>query len=151
MKIKYHENSEVFINVAPLVEVMLVLIIIFMLTAPTLNVGIQVDLPKSGSTEINNSKNPPVIISINKLGELFLEETKMSIEELTDKLPHILQAGKTDVVYIRGDKNLPYGKIVEIMSFISMSGLCKVSLIAEHDETLNVKNSEKVTRLPKLS
>ncbi len=151
MKIKHRENPDVFINVAPLVEVMLVLIIIFMLTAPTLNVGIQVDLPKTGMTEINDSKNSPVVISVNKLGELFLEEVKMSVEEIINKLPNILQSGKADTIYIRGDKDLQYGKIIEIMSIISTSGLCKVSLIAEHDETLASKKVEKVTRLPKLS
>lgn len=145
MRIKRREIPEVYINVAPLVEVMLVLIIIFMLTAPTLNVGVPVDLPKTNASKINDSKNIPVVISISKTGELFIEELKLSITELMNKLPHILQSGKTDTVYIRGDKNLPYGKIMEIMGVISSSGFCKVSLISDPLP----QNSEKVTRLPR--
>ena len=145
MRNKRREIPEVYINVAPLVEVMLVLIIIFMLTAPTLNVGVPVELPKTNASKINNSKNTPVVISINKNGELFIEELKLSMTELMNKLPHILQSGKTDTVYIRGDKELPYGKIMEIMGAISSSGFCKVSLISDPLP----QNSERVTRLPR--
>lgn len=154
MRIRRQNTPDVYINVAPLVEVMLVLIIIFMLTAPTLNVGVPVDLPKTSASELNDTKNPPVIISINKNGELFVEEAKLSTDELIQKLPHILQSGKTDTVYVRGDKDLPYGSIMRIMGIISSSGTCKVSLIATPDEKANLfhnkntsRNSSRVTRL----
>ena len=155
MNIKCRRISEVNINVAPLVEVMLVLIIIFMLTAPTMNVGVDVDLPKTNAGELSSSQNPPVMLSINKSGEIFLDEKKISMNDLIEKLPHILRSGNTDTVYIRGDKNLSYGTIMEIMGIISSSGSCKVSLVSE-PSTINTKQIEdvqqssgRVTKLPK--
>ena len=129
-------KSAVYINVAPLVDVMLVLIIIFMITAPMLNVGVQVDLPKTKASTMNETKAPPLIISINKNSEIFIEESKISLNDLIKKLPHILENGKSDTIYIRGDKDLNYGSIMEIMGIIASSGECKVSLISEPDNSL---------------
>lgn len=126
---------DVYINVAPLVEVMLVLIIIFMITAPMLNVGVQVDLPKTKASSMNDTKTPPIIISINKEGKIFVEEANVTLEELLQKLPMILENGKSDTVYVRGDKDLQYGTIMEIMGIISSTGACKVSLISEADSS----------------
>ncbi|MDR3030797.1 MAG: biopolymer transporter ExbD [Holosporales bacterium] len=125
----------VYINVAPLVDVMLVLIIIFMITAPMLNVGVQVDLPKTKAATMNDSKAPPIIISIDKEARIFIEEANISLEDLIQKLPSILENSKSDTIYIRGDKDLQYGKIMEIMGVISSSGNCKVSLISEPDNS----------------
>ncbi len=155
MKIRHQPTPDVYINVAPLVEVMLVLIIIFMLTAPTLNVGVPVDLPKTSASELNDTKNLPVVISINKYGDLFVDETKLSTDELIQKLPHILQTGNTDTVYVRGDKDLPYGTIMNIMGIISSSGTCKVSLIATPDDkgkftkNKNISNSATAQKITK--
>jgi biopolymer transport protein TolR len=122
---------DIHINIAPLVEVMLVLIIIFMITAPMLNVGVPVDLPKTNASALNESKTQPIIVSIDRDSQIFVEEAKISLEDLIRKLPMILENGKSDTVYVRGDKDLPYGRIMEIMGIISSSGACKVSLISE--------------------
>ncbi|GHT88442.1 protein TolR [Alphaproteobacteria bacterium] len=133
--LKKKPKQTVYINVAPLVDVMLVLVIIFMITAPMLNVGVQVDLPKTKAASLNEPKTPPIIISIDKNSNIFIEEAQISIEDLIKKLPHILDNGKSDTIYVRGDKELKYGKIMEIMGIISASGSCKVSMISEPDNT----------------
>ncbi|MDR0744707.1 MAG: biopolymer transporter ExbD [Holosporales bacterium] len=121
------------INVAPLVDVMLVLIIIFMITAPMLNGGVQVDLPKTKAASMNETKIQPIVISIDKESKIFIEEAQISLEDLIKKLPSVLENGKSDTIYVRGDKDIQYGKIMEIMGIISASGNCKVSLISEPD------------------
>jgi biopolymer transport protein TolR len=124
---------DIHINIAPLVEVMLVLIIIFMITAPMLNVGVPVDLPKTRASSLNESASQPIIVSIDKDSNIFVEEAKISLDDLVRKLPMILENGKSDTVYVRGDRELPYGKVMEIMGIISSSGACKVSLISDPD------------------
>jgi biopolymer transport protein TolR len=113
-----------------------------MITVPALNVGIPVELPKTKAAELNDSKATPIIISINKEGKIFIEEAEINIEDLLQKLPAILKNGKSDTIYIRGDKNLEYGKIMEIMGVVSSVGTCKVSLIAE--KTLDIQASKKL-------
>ncbi len=126
-----------YINIAPLVEVMLVLIIIFMLATPALQVGVKVDLPKTKAASLNDSKTNPIVVSIDKKGDIYIEEAKVTIDELIQKLPLILANGKTDTIYVRGDKDLNYGTILEIMGVISSSGGCKVSLISHADASNN--------------
>lgn len=125
------EPKNTYINVAPLVEVMLVLIIIFMITVPVLNVGVPIDLPKTQAAALNDSKTQPIVISIDKNSRIFVEEAELSLDDLIRKLPVILENGKSDTVYVRADKDLPYGSVMEIMGVISSSGVCKVSLISE--------------------
>ena len=132
-KIRRREPKSTYINVAPLVEVMLVLIIIFMITVPVLNVGVPVDLPKTKAATLNDTKTPPVVISIDKDSKLYIEEAEISIDDLIRKLPTILENSKSDTIYVRGDKNLQYGEVLQIMGIISSSGACKVSLISEAD------------------
>ena len=127
------EPKSTYINVAPLVEVMLVLIIIFMITVPVLNVGVSVDLPKTKAATLNDTKTPPVVISIDKDSNLYVEEAKINLEKMIKKLPTILENSKSDTVYVRGDKNLQYGEVLQIMGVIASSGACKVSLISEAD------------------
>ena len=124
-------RPEVMINVAPLVDVMLVLIIIFMITAPMLNVGIPVDLPKTKANALNDEKIQPIIVSIDKNSKIYLEESEISMDDLLIKLPIIVQGRKSETIYVRGDKDLQYGKIMKIMGTIAASGACKVSLISE--------------------
>ncbi len=129
------ELKSTYINVAPLVEVMLVLIIIFMITVPVLNVGVPVDLPKTKAAALNDTKTKPIVISIDKESKIFIEEAEIDLDDLIQKLPMILENGKSDTVYVRGDKDIPYGKIMEIMGIISSTGACKVSLISEADSS----------------
>ncbi len=137
MKIKRNPKPNVYINVAPLVEVMLVLVIIFMITAPTLNVGVQVNLPKTQATSLNSIENStvkPLIISINKYGQVYINDNQVSMNEL------VQNTRNAKIVYVRGDEGLPYGKIMEIMGILSNSGDCKVSLISEYQQSsLNKK------------
>ncbi|MDR1333438.1 MAG: ExbD/TolR family protein [Holosporales bacterium] len=125
------EQPNIYINIAPLVEVMLVLIIIFMITAPMMNVGVKVDLPKTKAAALDDSKSKPIIISIDKDSQLYVDETGVTPEELATQIPSLLEDRKSDTVYVRGDKELPYGEIMRIMGMISSLGVCKVSLIAE--------------------
>ena len=134
-------NRTTQINVAPLVDVFLVLVVIFMITAPILTAGINVDLPKTKAVSSKQEDKAPVIISIDKDSNIYVEDAKVSIEELLQKLPLIMENGKSDVVYIRGDKNLQYGTIMEIMGIISSSGACKVSLISEVDTNASQNNN----------
>lgn len=138
MKNNFRRNpKDLYINIAPLVEVMLVLIIIFMITTPILNVGVPVDLPKTKAAELNETKTPPIVLSINKDSKIFIEEAEITLEDLIKKLPMILESSKSDTLYIRGDKDLQYGSIMEIMGIISSTGACKVSLISEADASMS--------------
>lgn len=142
MTINFKKNKRtresVQINVAPLVDVMLVLIIIFMITAPMLNVGVPVDLPQTKASMLNNDKDTYIIVSINKNSKIFIDKTKVTMESLIKKLSLALKKRKTDIVYVRGDKDLPYGKVMQLMGIITSSGcVSKVSLISELETSKN--------------
>jgi biopolymer transport protein TolR len=137
---KIRHKPTVHINVAPLVDVMLVLMVIFMMTSQIVTVGIQVDLPKTKTEQKEDKTNErPVVITIDKNRNIYIEEAKVSLPELLKKIPTIVKASKTETVYVRGDKELNYGDIVEIMSIISDAGICKVALIAELRDTTKQK------------
>lgn len=123
-------NFSSSINVTPLVDVMLVLLIIFMVTAPMLTVGVQVDLPKTQAAQMNDQIEP-LIISIDDKGQTFLQDTPMRLDSLINKLQLITDHNKDAKIYVRGDQKLPYGKIMEVMGVVSAAGFSKVSLIAE--------------------
>ncbi len=123
-------RSNVYINIAPFVDVMLVLMVIFMMTSQISTVGVQVDLPKTTADNTNN-KDVPIIITVDKNKRIYIEEAEISMEDLLKKLPAILKNGKSDIVYVRGDKNLQYGVLMDIMGVLSASGVCRVALIAE--------------------
>lgn len=121
-------NSQ--INVTPLVDVMLVLLVVFMVTAPMLSVGVPVDLPKTKAAKMNDQVEP-LIVSINAKGEIFLQETRLTETELKAKLQALVKVNKDMKIYVRGDQSIQYGKIMETMGLIAGSGFQKVSLIAE--------------------
>jgi biopolymer transport protein TolR len=113
-----------------MVDVMLVLLIIFMITSPMLVAGIEVDLPETKSSPISG-QDTPIVISLNKQGEIFITETKIPAVELVAKLTNITQEKKDTRIFVKGDKNLSYGKIVEIMAEIHNAGFTKVALISD--------------------
>ncbi len=118
------------INVTPFVDVMLVLLIVFMVSAPMLTVGVPVNLPNSDADSLPDDKEP-LTLSINSLGEIFIQDTKIGFNEL---IPKILAVSKnrTDTrIYVRGDKNINYGRVMEIMGKLSGSGFSKVALLSE--------------------
>src|SRR5580658_7688597 len=125
---RYRPMSE--INVTPLVDVMLVLLVVFMITAPLLTVGVPVDLPQTQAPPINEPKEPTVI-TVNKEGAVFIQETVVPIDTLVARLQAITGSNPDAVLYVRGDKDVNYGKVLEVMSLISNAGFHKVSLVAE--------------------
>lgn len=124
----FRPNSD--INITPLVDVMLVLLVIFMITAPMMTVGVPVDLPKTQAAQIND-QDEPLIISVDEMGKVYLQETEMLLEEAVSRLRAITGNNPNAKIYVRGDKKLAYGQIMEIMGGIAASGFSKVSLIAE--------------------
>jgi biopolymer transport protein TolR len=125
---RYRPMSD--INVTPLVDVMLVLLVVFMVTAPLLTVGVPVDLPQTQAPPINEPKEPTVI-TLNKDGEIFIQEAMVPMDTLVAKLQAITGSNPDAVLYVRGDKDINYGKVLEVMSLISNAGFHKVSLVAE--------------------
>ena len=131
MQKKYSTRKSISdINVTPFVDVMLVLLIIFMVTAPLLTAGIKVNLPESSSI-LKNEKNDPVTISINSKGEIFIQKKKMTPKNLIKKLSALKAQNKDLKIYIKGDKKLNYGKIMDLMTFINKSGFKKVALVTK--------------------
>jgi biopolymer transport protein TolR len=128
------------INITPLVDVMLVLLVIFMITAPMLTVGVPVDLPKTKASSLNE-KGEPVTLSLNKDGDLFLQETKVDLEDLIAKLNAIMDAKPGTRIFVRGDQNLPYGRIMELMGRLNAAGFNKVALLAQLPKTLPPSNT----------
>lgn len=118
------------INVTPLVDVMLVLLIIFMVTAPLLTVGVPVNLPKTKAGPLNDQKEP-ITITINAEGEVYLQETKLSIDELIPKVQAILEQDPNNKVYIRGDGESRYMDIVAVMGALNGAGISKIALLTE--------------------
>ncbi|MFO0995476.1 MAG: protein TolR [Alphaproteobacteria bacterium] len=118
------------INVTPLVDVMLVLLIIFMVTAPLLTVGVPVDLPKTEAKPITDP-GEPLVVSVKGDGKIFLQDSEIGIDSLAPKLSAIT-ANKLDTrIFVRGDKAVDYGRVLEVMGSLSTAGFTKVALIAE--------------------
>jgi biopolymer transport protein TolR len=118
------------INVTPLVDVMLVLLIIFMVTAPLLTVGVPVDLPKTEAKPITG-QDEPLVISVNNAGKIFLQETEIDLGDLVPRLQAITTNKPDTRIFVRGDKTVAYGRIVEVMGTVSSAGFTHVALIAE--------------------
>ncbi len=118
------------INVTPLVDVMLVLLIIFMVAAPLMTVGVPVQLPKTAAPKVSQPKQP-VVVTIDGQGQPFLDKEPLLPEAVLPRLQELASADPSQVVLVRGDKAVPYGRIVEIMGQINAAGFQKVSLIAQ--------------------
>jgi biopolymer transport protein TolR len=118
------------INVTPMVDVMLVLLIIFMVTAPLMTSGVSVDLPKTNAQQLN-SDSKPLTVSIKADGSIFLQEEPVDDSELVAKLQAIAQNNSDRRIFVRGDKDLAYGRIMQVMGTITQGGFTKVALLAE--------------------
>lgn len=118
------------INVTPLVDVMLVLLIVFMVAAPLMTVGVPVNLPKTAAPKVSQPKQP-VVISIDEQGQPFLDKVSLTPGLMMPRLKELASADPTQVVLVRGDRAVPYSRIVEIMGQINAAGFSKVSLIAQ--------------------
>ncbi len=133
------------VNVTPLVDVMLVLLVIFMLTAPLLTVSIPVDLPKTQAAR-SDAQTEPLIVSVDSAGQIYLQETKLEIASLIERLLAIAGSTPETKIYIRGDRNLAYGKIMEIMGAIAAAGFHKVALMAELPQGADASNDAKTIK-----
>ena len=118
------------INVTPFVDVMLVLLIVFMVTAPLLTVGIKVDLPKVEATALTDIKDP-IEITVNLEGDIYIGESKVEVENLIPRLNAITEQNTGARIYVRGDRVVAYGRIMEIMAIINSAGYVKVALITQ--------------------
>ena len=124
----YRPVSE--INVTPFVDVMLVLLIVFMVTAPLLTVGVPVDLPKVKAKSIAESEEP-LVITVNAEGVVFIQDTEVAIENLVPRLRAITENKADTRIYLRGDKDINYGRVMEVMGTVNLAGFTRVALIAE--------------------
>lgn len=118
------------INVTPLVDVMLVLLIVFMVTAPLLTVAVPIDLPKAQAQSVKQDKEP-LVISIDAKGGVYLQESQSELDALVAKLQAITGSNPEARIFVRGDKGVPYGRIMEVMGTINAAGYTKVALVAE--------------------
>jgi len=121
------------INVTPFVDVMLVLLIVFMVTAPLLTVGVPVDLPKTKAGQIN-ADQAPLVVTINKDGALFLQDNEIEPDKLIPRLSAIGEANKDVRIFVRGDKQVAYGEVMRLMGRIQSAGFERVALVAELPE-----------------
>lgn len=122
------------INVTPFVDVMLVLLIVFMITAPLLTVGVPVDLPKTRAATLNDSKEP-LVVTIDADRKIYLQETELTMEKLIPRLSEIVKVNPDLRIFIRGDKSLAYGDVMQVMGELSAAGFKKLSLQADLPKT----------------
>ena len=118
------------INVTPLVDVMLVLLIIFMVTAPLLTVGVPLDLPKTSAAELLHPKEP-VVLSLDREGATFIGEERIAPGDLKARLAQLATADPDRILYVRGDRTISYARLMEALGVASTAGFTKVSLLAE--------------------
>ena len=123
------------INVTPMVDVMLVLLIIFMVSAPLLTVGVPIDLPQSQAKSLDQDKQP-LTVSVNLQGEVFLQDSKIPVDELVPKLKAITESrgGMDERIYVRGDRKVDYGTVMRVMGRLSSAGFRRVALVTEVEQ-----------------
>ena len=123
------------INVTPMVDVMLVLLIIFMVSAPLLTVGVPIDLPQTQAKSLDQSKEP-LTLSVNLEGKVFLQNSEIPIEELVPKLKAVTTArgGDDERIYVRGDRKVDYGMVMRVMGRLSSAGFRRVALVTEIEQ-----------------
>jgi biopolymer transport protein TolR len=123
------------INVTPMVDVMLVLLIIFMISAPLLTVGVPLDLPQSQAKSLDQDREP-LTISVNLQGKVFLQNAEIGVDELVPKLKAVTQArgGMDERIYVRGDRKVDYGTVMKVMGRLSNAGFHRVALVTEVEQ-----------------
>ena len=123
------------INVTPFVDVMLVLLIVFKVSAPLLTVGVPLDLPQSQAKSLDQDREP-LTVSVNVQGQVFLQDTEIKIDDLVAKLKAITDArgGADERIYVRGDKKVDYGRMMQVMGRLSAAGYHRVALVTEVEQ-----------------
>jgi biopolymer transport protein TolR len=124
------------INVTPMVDVMLVLLIVFMVSAPLLTVGVPIDLPQTKAATLDQPDREPLAVSVNNKGQVFLQNTEISLDELVPKLKAITAArgGNDERIYVRGEKTVEYGTVMKVMGRLSEAGFRRVALVTEVEQ-----------------
>jgi len=128
------------INVTPMVDVMLVLLIIFMVSAPLLTVGVPLDLPQTQAKTLDQDKEP-LTVSVNANGQVYLQNTEIAAEELVPKLKAITEArrGAEERIFVRGDRQIDYGTVMRVMGRISAGGFHRVALVTESEQQASAR------------
>ena len=128
------------INVTPMVDVMLVLLIIFMVSAPLLTVGVPLDLPQTQAKTLDQDKEP-LTVSVNQSGQVYLQNTEIAVEELVAKLKAITEArgGAEERIFVRGDRQVDYGTVMKVMGQISAAGFRRVALVTESEQQASAR------------
>jgi biopolymer transport protein TolR len=123
------------INVTPFVDVMLVLLIIFMVSAPLLTVGVPIDLPQTQAKSLEQDREP-LTVSVNNKGQVYLQNSEIKVEELVPKLQAITQVrgGFEERIYVRGDRKVDYGTVMRVMGRLSQAGFRRVALVTEVEQ-----------------
>jgi biopolymer transport protein TolR len=133
------------INVTPFVDVMLVLLIIFMVTAPMMVEGLNVDLPEATAKPLDSEKEH-LVITINKSQLVYINDFKVDIDFLGEKLNKMLQGRSDRDVYLKADKNIPYGVVVQVMAEIKKAGIEQLGMITEPEVLKEISDSKKISR-----
>jgi biopolymer transport protein TolR len=129
---QFRQMSE--INVTPFVDVMLVLLVVFMITAPLLSVGVNIDLPDATASPLEGKKEP-LTVSVDAKGKVYLQETEVPLDELAVKLRAISRNDANARIFVRGDKAVDYGRVMRVMGTINAAGYRKVALVTELPDT----------------
>ena len=135
------------INVTPMVDVMLVLLVIFMVTAPLLTVGVPVDLPKTKAAAMNN-EDKPLVVSVKKDGSIFLQDTAIEIDSLGPRLEAIIANKPDTTVYVRADKDINYGLFAEVLAELQSNGITKIGLVNDAKDTSAPSGNAPATAKP---
>ena len=118
------------INVTPMVDVMLVLLVIFMVAAPLLTVGVPINLPKTSAAEVTQPQKP-IVVSINHDGDTFIGDAPVAATDLKPRLDALAAEDPSRIVYVRGDREIPYARVMDLLGLVNKAGFGKVSLLAE--------------------
>jgi biopolymer transport protein TolR len=119
------------INVTPLVDVMLVLLIIFMIAAPMLHQGVEVALPRADAANLPMRVEDPLVVSIDRDGNVYLQETRIATEDLVERLTGQIKTRGDDSVFLKGDRDVPYGRVIEVLDVLHRGGIVRVGMVTE--------------------
>ena len=119
------------INVTPLVDVMLVLLIIFMIAAPMLHQGVEVALPRADATNLPMRVEDPLVVSVDRDGNVYLQETQVATEDLVDRLTDLIKTRGDDSVFLKGDRDVPYGRVIEVLDVLHRGGIVHVGMVTD--------------------
>ena len=122
------------INVTPLVDVMLVLLIIFMITAPMLHQGIEVALPQADADAMELKIDDPIVLSINRDGIVYIQEEPVHPSQLVERLQPLVEAREGETVFLKGDRDLAYGRVVEVLDILHRGGIEQIGMVTERPE-----------------